>query len=309
MPLGIYKRTLEHMKQIQEMGFRNKGRIPWNKYKEESERKKAQKKSARKSYLKSREKYIARAKKWRETNFEKMQKYMKNYREKNKLRAREYSRKWAINHRKEHRTEINTYDRKWKRKKRKKDKIEINKQCRERRHKLGINKRYNSMYSISRFSKTKAYRRLQRQKRKALMKGGGKLTIKTIQLVYEDNIKRYGTLTCYLCLEPIEFGKDTLEHKTPLSRGGTNEYNNLGIACQKCNFSKSNKTEEEYRRIIFMAMKAIEKFVNAMNQSSFHWKKSIEVTAREGKIEAVHCGGFTWTSDKEEDKIKEVDRT
>jgi len=58
-----------------------------------------------------------------------------------------------------------------------------------------------------------------------------------------------------------------------------------------------------------MAKTAISKFVNAMNQSSFHWKKSIEVTAREGKIEAVHCGGFTWTSDKEEDKIKEVDRT
>src|SRR3990167_5446003 len=29
------------------------------------------------------------------------------------------------------------------------------------------------------------------------------LTIKTIQQVYEDNIKKYSTLTCYLCLKPI----------------------------------------------------------------------------------------------------------
>ena len=76
----------------------------------------------------------------------------------------------------------------------------------------------------------------------------GKLTIKTLQLVYEDNIKQFGTLTCYLCLNPIEFGKDELEHKTPITRGGTNEYNNLGIACKSCNSSKHDKTEVEYRR-------------------------------------------------------------
>ena len=73
------------------------------------------------------------------------------------------------------------------------------------------------------------------------------LTIETVQRVYEDNIKKYGTLTCYLCLEPIPFGKDHLEHKTPLSRGGTNEYYNLGVACQKCNCKKHNKTVKEYK--------------------------------------------------------------
>ena len=38
------------------------------------------------------------------------------------------------------------------------------------------------------------------------------LTIERIQMVYEDNIKKYGTLTCYLCERPIEFKKDCLEH-------------------------------------------------------------------------------------------------
>jgi 5-methylcytosine-specific restriction endonuclease McrA len=73
------------------------------------------------------------------------------------------------------------------------------------------------------------------------------LTLQVIQQVYEDNIKQYGTLTCYLCLEPVPFGKDHLEHKTPLSRGGANDRKNLDVACQKCNCSKNNKTVEEYK--------------------------------------------------------------
>jgi len=73
------------------------------------------------------------------------------------------------------------------------------------------------------------------------------LTIATVQQVYEDNIKQYGTLTCYLCLNPIPFGKDQLEHKLPISRGGTNEYNNLGVSCQRCNSRKGRKTEYEFR--------------------------------------------------------------
>lgn len=83
------------------------------------------------------------------------------------------------------------------------------------------------------------------------------LNITTIQRVYEDNIKKFGTLTCYLCLNSIPFGKDHLEHKIPLSRGGTNEYINLDIACAKCNLQKSNRTEMEYRKEIKMLNKVI----------------------------------------------------
>ena len=96
-------------------------------------------------------------------------------------------------------------------------------------------------------SYTKEYERLINQKRHSRVKAGGKLSIATIQLVYEDNIKKYGTLTCYLCEKPVPFKKDHLEHKIPLSRDGTNEYNNLAIACQKCNIRKHTKTEAEYR--------------------------------------------------------------
>ena len=95
-------------------------------------------------------------------------------------------------------------------------------------------------------SKTPEYIKMCRQQRKALMRNGSKLSIKRIQMVYEDNIKKYGTLTCIYCLKSIEFGKDTLEHKIPIIRGGTNDYENLAVACFSCNSSKGRKTVEEY---------------------------------------------------------------
>ena len=91
--------------------------------------------------------------------------------------------------------------------------------------------------------RTKLYNQIYRRR----IRLAGKLSIQTIQCIYEDNIKYFGTLTCYLCLKPIEFGNDSLEHKTQLSRGGSNEYNNLAIAHKKCNSSKKDKTEKEYR--------------------------------------------------------------
>ncbi len=113
------------------------------------------------------------------------------------------------------------------------------------------NKEYFVIYSREmRHRKGKQYVQTCNNKRREQTKN---LTLTTVQLVYEDNIKRFGTLTCYLCFQSIPFGKDNLEHKIPLSRKGTNEYNNLAIACQKCNCSKGKKTEEEYRKEILSA--------------------------------------------------------
>jgi len=72
------------------------------------------------------------------------------------------------------------------------------------------------------------------------------LTIHIIQEIYEENIKQYGTLTCYLCLKPICFGDDHLDHKIPLSRGGNNEKYNLGVTHKHCNLCKRTRTPDEY---------------------------------------------------------------
>ncbi len=52
---------------------------------------------------------------------------------------------------------------------------------------------------------------------------------------------------CYYCGCKI-LGKKTIDHKTPVSRGGTNNNENLVLSCLHCNTQKGNKTEEEYRK-------------------------------------------------------------
>ena len=79
--------------------------------------------------------------------------------------------------------------------------------------------------------------------RRAMTRG---LTKAIIQSVYEDNIKKYGRLTCILCFKPIEFGNDSLDHLTPLSRGGSNDFSNLGISHLSCNCKKHTMTLKEW---------------------------------------------------------------
>lgn len=38
----------------------------------------------------------------------------------------------------------------------------------------------------------------------------------------------------------------TIEHLTPVSRGGDNDWWNIVYACKSCNSKKKNKTMEEY---------------------------------------------------------------
>jgi 5-methylcytosine-specific restriction endonuclease McrA len=46
---------------------------------------------------------------------------------------------------------------------------------------------------------------------------------------------------CGVCLPPY-----TVEHKTPLSRGGTLDLSNVALSCRSCNIKKKTKTAEEY---------------------------------------------------------------
>jgi 5-methylcytosine-specific restriction endonuclease McrA len=130
------------------------------------------------------------------------------------------------------------------------DREYYNAKRKEWRHNKGISKGYAfSKYKYNGISHTKEYKKLHRKLYKYMRKNAGELTIPIIQIIYEDNIKKFGTLTCYLCLKPVLFGKDNLEHKIPLSRGGTNARDNLDIACEHCNKAKHSKTETEYKEI------------------------------------------------------------
>jgi len=70
----------------------------------------------------------------------------------------------------------------------------------------------------------------------------GKLTKKIIKNVYNNNIEKFKRLKCIICNKFIYKNQWSLEHKTPICRGGTHNINNLGISHLKCNQRKARKT-------------------------------------------------------------------
>ena len=77
------------------------------------------------------------------------------------------------------------------------------------------------------------------QKRRALKRdAAGNATAAEIQARFDYHGNR-----CYYCGCD---GKMQIEHRIPLSRGGTHYPANIVPACQSCNFSKGTKTESEF---------------------------------------------------------------
>jgi 5-methylcytosine-specific restriction endonuclease McrA len=52
---------------------------------------------------------------------------------------------------------------------------------------------------------------------------------------------------CYLCGDPLTLSSLVVEHRIPLSRGGSNWPANLAPSCRSCNSRKGTLTEFEYR--------------------------------------------------------------
>lgn len=50
---------------------------------------------------------------------------------------------------------------------------------------------------------------------------------------------------CAICGQSVKFKKMTVDHKVPLSKGGTNAMENLQLACHSCNLLKSDLSMDE----------------------------------------------------------------
>jgi len=167
--------------------------------------------------------------KWRKKNKEKCAAYNKKYYAENREKMLKFSGDW---------------------KKTEKGRETHNREERERcqmRHRTGYYERNKEKIAQGRriwYVKNRWRGAFYAARRRAFDKA---LKRSTVQSVYEDNIKRNGTLTCVLCSKPISFGEDSLEHLTPLSRGGSNDFENLDIAHLHCNRRKYTKTLEEWR--------------------------------------------------------------
>lgn len=81
------------------------------------------------------------------------------------------------------------------------------------------------------------------RRRAAKRRAGGTHTAADIKALFE---KQRGI--CHYC--PTRLVKYHVEHKTPLSRGGSNGSRNLALACAKCNLRKRTRTEREFRALL-----------------------------------------------------------
>lgn len=79
---------------------------------------------------------------------------------------------------------------------------------------------------------------LENRRRASKFKNGGSHTL-------EQRLEKFGSLgnVCFYCKEPKPL---TVDHNIPLSRGGTDNIDNILPACRSCNSKKNNLTTEEY---------------------------------------------------------------
>lgn len=57
--------------------------------------------------------------------------------------------------------------------------------------------------------------------------------------------KKYGG-KCHYCGKEVPENNFHVDHMTPLSRGGSNKFENLCLSCPHCNMSKGTMTDKEY---------------------------------------------------------------
>lgn len=76
-------------------------------------------------------------------------------------------------------------------------------------------------------------------------RAGGLYTAHDIELQIRAQTDSKGRLICWWCDKPIK-GKYHIDHRIPLSRGGSNDARNLCITHVKCNAHKHDKLPHEY---------------------------------------------------------------
>lgn len=98
---------------------------------------------------------------------------------------------------------------------------------------------YNSSYFADRPGIRSVYENIRRVRKAG---NGGSHTL-------QQQIDKFNDLgnVCYYCGVP---GEMTVDHMTPISRGGTDNIENIVPACKRCNCRKNNKTAVEFLSLL-----------------------------------------------------------
>ncbi len=213
--------------------------------------------ASEKARSKKPEKYQAQREKYRAEHREEMKAYLKDY-------YRDHPEIFA-EYREEHAEEIASYKRKYRQEhpeETKRHKSESQKRnrasanARGRRHHQRHPEKQREASRLRRLINPEAERERNRRykqehpearraevhRRRARLRGSvGNHTPADIELQRKAQTDKRGRLHCWWCGKVIKDGKYHVDHKMPLSRGGSNAPENLCISCPYCNDSKGAK--------------------------------------------------------------------
>lgn len=137
------------------------------------------------------------------------------------------------------------------------DRVRQHKRDSQKRNRAGANRRFKRFAArnperIRKNYLATYYRRIEREgrnfirianhKRRAhILNNGGSHTADELRQLYEDQHGR-----CAYCGISLH-GEYHEDHMRPLSRGGSNDIENIALTCEACNLSKHTKTFEEWK--------------------------------------------------------------
>ena len=83
-------------------------------------------------------------------------------------------------------------------------------------------------------------------KEQVYAKQSKKISRETQFLVIKDNILKYGDFTCEYCLRVVKPKDIHFDHRTPKSKGGRGNKENVSLSCSTCNLRKKTRRAEEF---------------------------------------------------------------
>ena len=194
----------------------------------------------RRWYKKNAEEVKAKSREWHAANRQKAIEKSRNYYQTNKERLSKQNQEW----REAHKAKTSEYGRDW--------------YSRNRARVLDMARKYRTANREKISAKDRRYKqanperiRANNVKRKAVKRNAeGHFTPADIRALLKAQRGR-----CVYCQADI-IDCYTVDHMTPLSRGGSNWPDNLQLLCVSCNSSKHDKTHDEYLSYLASSLKS-----------------------------------------------------